>query len=110
MVRVKQAFGVFILGTALYYGYLAYGLFANRWVDPGAVSASVEEQLKAGWHASLDEGLAVAAREQDAGAHRLLGHLVQELPDDGQDDAGGCVGEDRAGRLHEDQGPGRRPR
>ena len=64
MVRVKQAFGIFILGTALYYGYLAYGLFANRWVDPGAVSASVEEQLKAGWHASLDEGLTVAARDR----------------------------------------------
>src|SRR5690606_5878878 len=32
MVRVKQAFGVLILGTAVYYGYLAYGLFANRWV------------------------------------------------------------------------------
>ena len=36
MVRVKQAFGVFILGTALYYGYTAYGLFADTWVDPAA--------------------------------------------------------------------------
>src|SRR5262249_17568610 len=33
MVRVKQAFGVFILATAAYYGYEAYSLFANRWVD-----------------------------------------------------------------------------
>ena len=33
MVRVKQAFGVLILATAAYYGYLAYGLFADRWVD-----------------------------------------------------------------------------
>ena len=49
MVRVKQAFGVFILATALYYGYQAYTLFANRWVDPAAVTASVEEKLKAGW-------------------------------------------------------------
>jgi len=63
MVRVKHALGVFILATAAYYGYLAYGLFANRWVDPATVRASVEEQLKAGWHASLDEGLAEATRE-----------------------------------------------
>lgn len=63
MVRVKQAFGVIILGTAVYYGYLAYGLFANRWVDATEVSSSVEEKLKAGWHASLAEGLAVAERE-----------------------------------------------
>jgi thiol:disulfide interchange protein len=63
MVRVKQAFGVFILATAAYYGYQAYELFASRWVDPTAVSASVEEQLKEGWHSSLDEGLAAAQRE-----------------------------------------------
>jgi thiol:disulfide interchange protein len=64
MVRVKQAFGVLILATAAYYGYLAYGLFADRWVDAKQVAASVEEKLKAGWHASLAEGLAVAQREQ----------------------------------------------
>lgn len=63
MVRVKQAFGVLILGTAIYYGYLAYGLFANRWVDATEVSSSVEEMLKAGWHSSLAEGLAAAERE-----------------------------------------------
>ena len=63
MVRVKQAFGVFILATAAYYAYEAYSIFSNRWVDPTAVSASVEEQLKAGWHSSLAEGLAVAKRE-----------------------------------------------
>jgi len=63
MVRVKQAFGVFILATALYYGYESYSLFANRWVDPAQVTSSVEEQVKAGWHASLAEGLAVAKRE-----------------------------------------------
>jgi thiol:disulfide interchange protein len=63
MVRVKQAFGVFILGTAAYYGYEAYSIFSNRWVDPGAVTSSVQEQLKAGWHSSLSEGLAVAKRE-----------------------------------------------
>ena len=63
MVRVKQAFGVLILATAVYYGYLAYGLFENRWVDATEVASSVEEKLKAGWHASLEEGLAVAERE-----------------------------------------------
>ena len=52
MVRVKQAFGVFILATAAYYGYLSYTLFANRWVDPAAVASSVQDQLKAGWHSS----------------------------------------------------------
>jgi thiol:disulfide interchange protein len=64
MVRVKQAFGVFILATAAYYGYLAYGLFADRWVDAKEVASSVEEKLKAGWHASLAEGLDVAMRDQ----------------------------------------------
>jgi thiol:disulfide interchange protein len=63
MVRVKQAFGVFILATAAYYGYESYSLFANRWVDPTLVASSVEEQVKSGWHASLAEGLEVAKRE-----------------------------------------------
>jgi len=64
MVRVKQLFGVLILAMAAYYGYLAYGLFADRWVDASQVTSSVEEKLKAGWHSSLAEGLAVAQREQ----------------------------------------------
>jgi len=64
MVRVKQALGVVILGTAIYYGYLGYELLSNRWVDAGAVTSSVDEKVKAGWHASLSEGLAVAARER----------------------------------------------
>jgi len=63
MVRVKQAFGVLILATAAYYGYEAYGLFADRLVDPSAVKSSVDEQVKAGWHRSLAEGLDAAARE-----------------------------------------------
>ena len=63
MNRIKQAFGVIILGTAVYYGYEAYTLFANRWVDPSEVSSSVQEKLKAGWQPSLAEGLAVAKRE-----------------------------------------------
>jgi cytochrome c biogenesis protein CcdA len=63
MVRVKQAMGVFILATAAYYGYVAYGIFANRWVDPATVAASVEEKLKDGWHSSLAAGLQEAERE-----------------------------------------------
>jgi cytochrome c biogenesis protein CcdA len=64
MMRVKYAFGVFILATAAYYGYTAYGLFANRWVDPASVAASVSEKIKEGWHASLAEGLRVADRDK----------------------------------------------
>jgi thiol:disulfide interchange protein len=63
MVRVKQAFGVIILVTAAYYAYESYGLFANRWVDASAVTSSVQEKVKAGWHASLVDGLATAKRE-----------------------------------------------
>ena len=63
MVRVKQVFGVVILVTAAYYGYEAYALFADRFVDASAVTSSVDEQVKAGWHRSLDEGLATAKRE-----------------------------------------------
>jgi len=63
MIRIKPVFGVVILGTALYYGYEAYSLFANRWVDPTEVSASVEAQIKKGWQASLADGLAAAQRE-----------------------------------------------
>ena len=64
MVQVKRVFGVLILAVAAYYGYEAYGLFANRWVDASAVTSSVQEQVKAGWHVSLREGLAAAEREQ----------------------------------------------
>jgi len=63
MVRVKQAFGVVILATAAYYGYEAYGLFANRWVDATAVTSSVEEKVREGWTPSLAEGLAAASRD-----------------------------------------------
>jgi thiol:disulfide interchange protein len=64
MVRVKQAFGVIILVMAAYYGYEAYGIFSNRWVNAADVQASVQEKLKAGWTASLADGLATARREQ----------------------------------------------
>jgi thiol:disulfide interchange protein DsbD len=64
MVRVKEAFGVLIIGTALYYGYLAYTLFADRWVDASEVTSSVQEQLESGWTSSLASALDTAAREQ----------------------------------------------
>ncbi len=63
MNTIKHAFGVLIIGTALYYGYEAYRIFANSWVDATEVSSSVEEKLKAGWQPSLVEGLAIAKRE-----------------------------------------------
>jgi thiol:disulfide interchange protein len=64
MVRVKQFLGVLILATAAYYGYETYKLFANRWVDPAAVTSSVQEKLKEGWYASIDAGLDTAKREK----------------------------------------------
>ncbi len=64
MVRVKQVFGVVILGMAVYYGYLAYSLFANLRVDASEVSSSVEAKLAEGWTSSLAAGLDRAEREQ----------------------------------------------
>jgi thiol:disulfide interchange protein DsbD len=63
MVRVKQAMGVFILATALYYGYVAYEGFDNLRVDPDSVSAGVQEQIEAGWQPDLVAGLETARRE-----------------------------------------------
>ena len=63
MVRVKQAFGVLILATAVYYGYLAYTLFDNLRVDSAEVSGSVQEKLQKGWTSSLAAGLDQAQRE-----------------------------------------------
>ena len=64
MVRVKQLFGVVILATSAYYGYEAYRIFADRWVDPAEVSSSVEEMAKEGWYTSLDQGLAASVAER----------------------------------------------
>ena len=63
MVRIKQVFGVVILATAVYYGYQAYLLLADRWVDAAEVSASVEAKLKEGWHSDLASGLDAASKE-----------------------------------------------
>ena len=62
MVRVKYAFGVIILGTAVYYGYLGYGLIPRPWVAT-QVTDSVQELLEEGWYASLGQGLEAAQAE-----------------------------------------------
>lgn len=54
MVRIKQAFGVLILGFALYYGYLAYSLVRPHDATP------TESSL---WTHSLTDGLNRAKRE-----------------------------------------------
>lgn len=62
MVRVRQAFGVLILGFAAYYGYLAYDLFSNRYfVDREAVQAGMEQEK--GWVSSLAQGLPEAEKQ-----------------------------------------------
>src|SRR5690606_18216063 len=63
MVRVKQAIGVFIFGMAAWYGYTAYQGFDNLRVDPDSVSASVQQQIEAGWYPDLTTGLEAARRE-----------------------------------------------
>jgi len=63
MVRVKQAFGVLIIASAVYYGYLAYEIFSSRAPHPARQAAGANAGLKDGWHLSLAEGLAVAERE-----------------------------------------------
>lgn len=65
MTRVKQAFGVFILAFAAYYGYHAYTGFSDRYlVDPAAVASSVEAADTDGWVHSLDAGLDQALKEK----------------------------------------------
>ena len=63
MVRVKQAFGVLILGFATYYGYLGYEIVSQRFVDATEVADSVQEKIEEGWVPSLDAGLAQAKAE-----------------------------------------------
>lgn len=55
MVRVKQAFGVFIIGFAAYYGYQAYTLLR--------ADTSAGDEVTEGWHTSLEAGLAEALAE-----------------------------------------------
>ena len=63
MVRVKQVFGVLILGFAAYYGHLGYEIVSQRFVDATEVAASVQEKIEEGWMPSLDAGLAQAKAE-----------------------------------------------
>jgi len=63
MVRVKQAFGVLILGFASYYGYLGYDIVSQRWVDGAAVADSVQAKIDSGWVPSLEAGLRQAKAE-----------------------------------------------
>jgi thiol:disulfide interchange protein len=63
MVHVKHAMGLFILGTAAYYGYVAWLGFDNLRVNPDTVSASVQEQIEAGWQPDLVAGLNAARSE-----------------------------------------------
>jgi thiol:disulfide interchange protein len=64
MVRVKQVFGVFILSRRCITvtRRTRCSRIAGSIRQP--VEASVEAQLKAGWHASLARGLETAKREQ----------------------------------------------
>jgi thioredoxin:protein disulfide reductase len=57
MVRVKQAFGVIILATAAYYGYLGYGLLSTD------AATSQTTGRTDGWYPTLAEGIAAAQRE-----------------------------------------------
>jgi cytochrome c biogenesis protein CcdA/thiol-disulfide isomerase/thioredoxin len=63
MVRVKQVMGVFILATAVYYAFVAYGIFSQRWVNPETVRASAAKMLESGWQPSLWDGLDTALAE-----------------------------------------------
>lgn len=64
MVRVKQAFGVFILVFAAYYVYMGYRLYSDRNVDPNTVLASINANTEHGWLRSLDAALEQAEREK----------------------------------------------
>ncbi len=60
MNRVKQAFGVFILLFAAYYGYMAYTLYQSNSAAEDYIVSDVETV----WTASLAEGLATAQKDQ----------------------------------------------
>ena len=82
MVRVKQVFGVLILAMAVYYGYLAYRLVRDRVGRRGGIlQRGGDAERAAGTRRSPRAWRPPSAME--AGAARPLGHVVQELPDDG---------------------------
>jgi cytochrome c biogenesis protein CcdA len=64
MTKVKYAFGVFIIGTAAYYGYQAWGGFRDQYLtDRDAVASSIGEMGEHGWIFSLEDGMATAKAE-----------------------------------------------
>ncbi len=110
MVRVKQAFGVLILGTAVL--LRLPGLRPLRQPVRRRRRGVVERRRKAqGRLARLaGRGPGGGRARGQAGAHRHVGHLVQELPDHGQDDAGRPGGHRGAQRLRQGEVPGRAAR
>ena len=88
MVRIKQVFGVVILGTALYYGYEAYcTLLQSLGRRDGSVGERRGEAQRRLARVAGRGARRGSARKQ-TGPHRHVGDVVQELPGDGQDDAG----------------------
>jgi thiol:disulfide interchange protein len=63
MVRVKQVFGVLILGFAAYYGYLAYELLQGEPENAMSIQAAGDTENENGWIRSLPEGLELARHE-----------------------------------------------
>ena len=112
MIRIKQVFGVVILGTALYYGYEAYGTLRQ---SLGRRDGSVRERgSKAQGRLARVTGRRArhGSERKQTGPDRHVGNLVQELPRHGQDDAGRPNGFDRTRRLRESEisgGESRRP-
>ena len=111
MVRVKQAFGVLILATARV--LRLRGVRAVR--EPVGRSGrgrrrACRQQLREGWHASLGEGLATAEREQKPVLIDMWATWCKNCLDHGRDDARERRRESGAGRLREDQVPGRAAR
>lgn len=65
MEIVKYGFGVFILGFAVYYGFLGYNLLSERLgANKEELLAAQAESVRHGWHVSLDEALALARQER----------------------------------------------
>lgn len=66
MNRVKQVFGILILGFSAYYGYLAYETWTQE--DGDSVEVAQEAVKEGGWYTSLEQGL----REAKAGNRKVL--------------------------------------
>ncbi len=60
MTRVKQVFGILILGFAAYYCYLAYELWSVS--PPEEPGSNAEQMVHEGWIPSLEQGLELARK------------------------------------------------